>query len=61
MTDTVREKTEQAIVPIKAELIWAVIFIMGLIGAFKLGVYAEKIGDLEDVIFNRQEIGNAKR
>lgn len=54
---TIREKTEQVITPIKAELIWFVILILAIIAAYKLGVYTEKVGDLEDVIFN-QEIKN---
>lgn len=56
---TIREKTEQAITPIKAELIWIVLLILAIVGAYKLGVYAEKLGALEDVIFN-QEITNAE-
>lgn len=55
--NTIREKTEQVMTPIKAELIWLVILILGIIGAYKIGVYAEKLGDLEDVIFNQQEVG----
>ena len=54
---TIRDKTEQVIVPIKAELIWFALLILAIIGAYKMGVYAEKFGDLEDVIFN-QEVKN---
>lgn len=57
MEETIREKTEQVIVPLKAELIWLVLLILAIIAAYKLGVYTEKVGDLEDVIFN-QEIKN---
>lgn len=60
MEKTIREKTEQVITPIKAELIWFVILILAIIAAYKLGVYAEKVGDLEDVVFN-QEIRNAQK
>ncbi len=59
MTATIREKTEQVITPLKAELIWFVILILAVIAAYKLGVYAEKVGDLEDMVFNR-ETQNAK-
>lgn len=52
--DTIREKTEQAIVPLKAELIWLALLILAIIGAYKLGVFAEKIGNLEDVTFNQE-------
>lgn len=55
---TIREKTEQVIVPLKAELVWLALLILAIIGAYKLGVYSEKVGDLEDIIFNSQEIRN---
>lgn len=54
---TIREKTEQVIVPLKAELIWLVLLVLAIIAAYKLGVYTEKVGDLEDVILN-QEVKN---
>lgn len=57
---TIREKTEQVIVPLKAELIWLVLLILAIIGAYKLGVYTEKMGDVEDVIFN-QEVTNGSQ
>lgn len=64
MTDsTIREKTEQVIVPIKAELIWFMLLLLAVAAAiygmkaaynigFRHGVYTEKVADLEDVIFN---------
>lgn len=59
MAPTIREKTEQAIVPIKAELIWMVLLLLTVAIAiygievaynmgFRNGVVAEKIGLLED-------------
>lgn len=62
---TIREKTEQAITPIKAELIWFVILLLAIGAAvfgmktaynmgFRHGVYAEKLGDLEDAVFNQE-------
>lgn len=68
---TIKDKVEQGIVPIKAELIWFVILLMvvaaaiyGMKAAYNMGyrngVYTEKVGDLEDIIFN-QEIKNGQR
>lgn len=54
---TIREKTEQVIVPLKAELIWLVLLVLAIIAAYKLGVYTEKVGDLEDTVFS-QEVKN---
>lgn len=58
--NTIREKTEQAITPIKAELIWFALLILAILGAYKLGVYAEKVGNLEDVTFNQQEVKHGR-
>ena len=55
---TIREKTEQALTPIKAELIWFVLIILAVIAAYKLGVIVEKIGFLEDADIARQEVKN---
>ncbi len=52
---TIREKTEQVITPLKAELIWFVILLLAIIGAYKLGVHTEKMGILEDHDIARQE------
>lgn len=54
---TIREKTEQVLTPIKADLIWIVLLVLAIIAAYKIGVYAEKLGALEDVVFN-QEVQN---
>lgn len=65
MDETIREKTEQVLTPLKAELIWFVFLIISIIIGisgmkvsynlgFRHGVYTEKIGDLEDVIFNNE-------
>lgn len=54
---TIREKTEQILTPLKADLIWFVLLVLAIIASYKLGVYAEKIGALEDIIFN-QEVKN---
>lgn len=59
MPETIRDKTEQVITPIKAELIWFALLVLGIIGAYKLGVYVEKVGCLEDVVFNQQEVNHA--
>lgn len=67
---TIREKTEQAIVPIKAELIWFVLLLLAVTAAivgmkatyrvgYKDGVVAEKIGILEDHDIARKEVKNA--
>jgi hypothetical protein len=37
---------------IKAEMIWVALILLAIIIAFKIGVLSEKIGDLEDVVFN---------
>lgn len=58
MDQTIREKTEQVIVPLKAELVWFALLILAIIGAYKLGVYTEKVGDMEDILFNSLEIKN---
>lgn len=56
---TIREKTEQVLTPIKAELIWMVLIILAVIAAYKLGVIVEKIGFLEDAdIARQQEVKN---
>ena len=59
---TIREKVEQGIVPVKAELIWMVLLILAVIAAYKLGVYAEKLGFLEDAdIARQQEVKNVSQ
>lgn len=64
--ETIREKTEQVITPIKAELIWFVILLLavtaGIVGmkisyniGYRHGVYDEKIGLLEDHDIAREQ------
>lgn len=64
---TIREKTEQIITPIKAELIWFAILILAVTAAivgmkisykigYRNGVIDEKIGFLEDADIARQEV-----
>lgn len=52
---TIKEKVEQGITPVKAELVWFVILILAIIAAYKIGVITEKIGFLEDHDIARQE------
>lgn len=54
---TIREKTEQVITPIKAELIWFAILILAIVATWKLAIMTEKIGFLEDNDITRQEAG----
>lgn len=65
--DTIREKTEQVLTPLKAELSWFVILLLAVAAAiygikaayhigYNDGVIAEKIGFLEDADIARQEM-----
>lgn len=67
METTLREKTEQVITPLKAELLWFVILLLaiaaGIYGSqvayragFRDGVIAEKIGFLEDADIAREDM-----
>lgn len=67
---TIREKTEQVIIPVKAELIWFLILILAILGGivgmvttynvgYRNGITAEKIGFLEDADIARREVENA--
>lgn len=38
---------------IKAEMIWVVLIGLALLMAYKAGVYAEKLGALEDIVFDQ--------
>ena len=38
---------------IKAEMIWIVLIVLAIMAAYKAGVFAEKIGALEDIVFNQ--------
>lgn len=62
----IRDKTEQVLTPIKADLIWFVILLLAVAAAvygiraayhigYNDGVVAEKIGFLEDADIARQE------
>lgn len=59
----IRDKVEQGIVPIKAELVWFFILILAIVGGivgmhatykigFRDGVQDEKTKSLEDIVFN---------
>ena len=60
---TIREKTEQVLVPVKAELIWFALLILAIIAAYQIGIIREKIGFLEDhdIVRTEQEIRNAEK
>lgn len=68
---TIREKVEQGIVPVKAELIWFMLLVLAVAAAiygmkaaynmgYRNGVTAEKIGYLEDADIARQEARNGQ-
>lgn len=46
------EERPNMVAIIKAEMIWTVLIILAILMAYKAGVFAEKIGALEDVVFN---------
>lgn len=55
MTESIRDKTEQVLTPLKADLIWFVLLLLAVYGAvlsyrvgYKDGVQDEKIGWVED-------------
>jgi hypothetical protein len=63
--ETIREKVEQGIIPVKAELVWLVLLLLSIAGAiygmkatyrigYRHGVYDEKIGLLEDHDISRE-------
>ena len=54
----IKEKTRQIMSPIKSDICWIVLLILAIFGAYKLGVYTEKIGDIEDMIFENQGVRN---
>lgn len=67
MAETIREKTEQVLTPLKADLVWFVILLLAVVAAiygakaayyigYNDGVVAEKIGFLEDADIARQEV-----
>ena len=57
----IKEKTRQIMSPIKSDICWIILLLLAILAAYKLGVYAEKIGDIEDVIFNNQDVKNAEK
>lgn len=69
---TIREKVEQSITPVKAELVWFILLVLAVAAAiygmkatwrmgYRAGVYDEKIGLLEDHDIARQEATNGQK
>ena len=55
-----REETiEKRVLVTKGDTFWIAVVLLALLGGYNIGVFAEKIGALEDIIFNGTVIPQA--